>query len=236
MISGFMLPGFAACKYDPLDDITTVTAGVPMGSELGVFVIRGLDRAKTLDCLRTSKIETKTDAIFDGDYVMLRNKSGKENLLKFVDAKNAVIQGSTSPTKATLEKALTVGTPLRGNKALADAHKLLQPGAVISIVGVPGSAALSETLSAKLGAPVRAITTSIHFTDVVRGHFVIEMLDIATAAAIVDNMRPQLDNMRMFVEHYDIQASGPRVLIDIVITETQIKAIADLFNGTGAAP
>ncbi len=233
MLSSFILPGFADCTYDPLNDITTISAGVPMSSEMGVFVFRGLDRAKTLDCLRTSKVDTKTEVTFDGEYVMLRNKSGKENLLKFVDAKNAVMQGSTSPTKATLDKALSIGAPLRGNEALKQGQKLLQSGAVVSIVGVPGSPALSQMLAAKIGAPARGITTSIHFADVVRGHFVIEMLDVATAAAIVDNMRPQLDSWRMFVEHYDIKSTGPMVVIDIVITEAQIKTIGDMVKSMG---
>lgn len=54
MLRDFMVPGFADCKYDPFDDIETVTLGIPMGTELSVFVVRGLDRDRTLRCLRTS--------------------------------------------------------------------------------------------------------------------------------------------------------------------------------------
>ncbi len=54
MVRDFLLPGFAACNYDPFDEITTVVTGISLTTELGVFVVRGLDRDKTLGCLRST--------------------------------------------------------------------------------------------------------------------------------------------------------------------------------------
>jgi hypothetical protein len=87
-------PSFVECGYDPFDEITTITAGMPIGGELGNFVIRGLDRDKTLHCLHTSKAETETSVTFDGDIITLTNKSGAINMLRFLDAHNALMQGS----------------------------------------------------------------------------------------------------------------------------------------------
>lgn len=228
MVRDFIVPGFADCTYDPFDDLDTITLGIPMSAGLALFVVRGLDRDKTLRCLRTSKIETRTDAIFDGELVALRNKSGNTNLMKFVDAKTAVIQGSKGPTKETLAKALQVGAPLRENKAFLAAVETLAPGAALSIVARPGSREFSERFAEKLGAPVRGFTTTVHSTDVITGHVAIEMADAATAVAIVENMRPQLAALRQFVGRYDIRSEGPMVIVDLVITEAQIKTFAEM--------
>jgi hypothetical protein len=104
----FIAPALVECGYNPLRDLTSVTVGIPMGDELGLFVFRGIDREKTLGCLRSSTRETNTTATFDGEYVKLLNKSGKLNLLTFVDASTMVIQGSDGPTKETLRRALQI--------------------------------------------------------------------------------------------------------------------------------
>jgi hypothetical protein len=231
-VSEFITPGFAGCAYDPFDEITTVTAGIPMSSTMGVFVMRGVDRDKTLECLRTSKVETNTAVSFDGDIVHLRNKSGALNLLTFVDAKTAVMQGSEGPTKETLGAALAVGAPLRKDSKYLAAEKHAQPGAVVTIIGRPDSPGLSKRLEEKLGPgrASRGLATSIHFTDVVTARFMIEMVDPADAQILADGMKPQLESFRQFLERYDIQAKGPILSIDAVITEQQIQTLVELVK------
>jgi hypothetical protein len=228
MVRDFIVPGFADCQYDPFDDIDTLTAGIPMGAALGVFVVRGLDRDKTLRCLRTSKIETQTEAAFDGDVVTLRNKSGNTNLMVFVDARTAVIQGSKGPTKDTLANALRIGAPLREDKAFLAAEARLKPGAVFSAVARPGSPALTQQLTQQVGATVRGFTMTVHSTDVITGRITIEMAEASMAEAVLENVQPQLAELRQLVERYDVRADGSMVIVDLVITEAQIKMFADL--------
>jgi hypothetical protein len=68
----------------------------------------------------------------------------------------------------------------------------------------------------------------VHVTDVVTGRIAVQLADASTAETLVENMRPQLEAMRQFVERYDIHSDGPTVIIDLVITETQIQMFADL--------
>lgn len=225
-----IVPGFAACDHDPFAELTTVTAGVPMSSTLAVFVVRGLDRARTLECLRTSTIETRTEAIFDGEDVLLQNQSGHANLLRFLDASNAVIQGSQGPTRQTLDQALTVGAPLGANPQLVAALARLRPGAVLSMVTVPGSPLIDERFGQQLGAPVHALAISLHVTDVVSMHLEVELLDAASAAAVAEGMRPQIAGLRQLVERHDLRTDGPRLLIDVTITEAQLKVFVDLVK------
>lgn len=230
LIRDFMVPGFASCNYDPFDDIGTVTMGVPMNASLGVFVVRGLDRDRTLECLRTSTIETNTTAVFDGDLVSLNNKSGHSNLLTFVDAKDAVFQGSTNPTKETLAKALGIGAPLRDNKAFVAVHQNVAPGAAFAMISRPGATEWSEKLQAKVGARVVQFAATVHVTDVVAARVTLQLADASTAATLVENVRPQLEAARQFVERYDIHADGPSVIVDVAITETQIQMFAELVK------
>lgn len=239
MVRELLIPGFAACAYDPLSTITTVTAGFPMSGALGVFVVRGLDEQRTLDCLKTSTIDTRTEVVFDGAFVALRNKSGNTNMMTFVDAHTAVFQGSKGPTRDTLTRALQVGAPLRRDQPLVAAYAARPPGAVISMVGRPGSPALSGMLAGKVGAPSRGLTMSVHVTDVITAHVALEMVEDADAAAIAVAMEPKLEGLRQFVARYDVHATGPAVILDLTITEAQIKAFAALVKGlvgASAAP
>jgi len=237
LVSEFIVPGFADCTYNPLDTITTVAAGIPMSSKMGVFVMRGLDRDKILACLRTSTKETNTTVSFDGDIVRLRNKSGALNLLTFVDATTAVMQGSEEPTNDTLAAALAIGAPLRKDTKFLGAQKHAQPGAVVTIIGRPDSPELSKKLEEKLGPgrATRGLATSIHFTDVVSARFMIEMVDPADAEMLAEGMKPQLESFRQFLERYDIKANGPVLTIDAVITEQQIQTLVELVKSMQGA-
>jgi len=231
MVRGLLVPGFAACAYDPRSTIRQVTPGFPMSVALGVFVVRGLDQQRTLDCLKTSTIDTKTEVDFDGEFVALRNKSGNTNMMTFVDAHTAVFQGSKGPTRDTLTRALQVGAPLRQDQALVATHAARPRGAVISMVGRPGSSALSEMLAGKVGAPSRGLAISVHVTDVISAHVALEMVEAADAAAIAEAMEPKLAGLRQFVERYDVHAEGPALILDFTITEAQIKTFAALVQG-----
>jgi hypothetical protein len=224
----FIAPSFPGCGYNPLAELSTVTLGIPMGSELGVFVFRGLDRDKTLHCLRTSKLDTKTTPTFDGDFVMLTNKSGNQNIIKFVDAKTMVMQGSKRPTKETLTRALAIGAPLRKDAAFVAAEKTLAPGAAFAMMSRPGSKAFAEGMRAKLGVPTRGFTATVHITDVVAVRAAIAMEKPEDAASVLANVKAQTEELKPYVDRYDVSAQGSTVTVDIALTEAQIKVFTDM--------
>jgi hypothetical protein len=224
-VADFILPSFKGCGYNPLADMVTMVGGFPVRDELIVFVVRGVDRDKTLHCLKTSTLETNTTAVFDGDIVRLVNKSGHVNLMTFVDAKTMVMQGSKNPTRETLAAALKIGAPLRQNRDYLALEQELPPGAAIAIVMPSTSKALETLTREKFGAPVREVYVTIHITDVVAVHGTIRMHNAADTAAIVKATQA---NRGAFGGHVlaDVHVEGDKVLYDLEVTEAQIQAFA----------
>lgn len=223
-------PSFAACGYDPFDDITLITAGMPLEGQLGVFVIRGLDRDKLLHCLHTPTPETATTVTYDGDFITFTNKSGTVNLMTFVDAHNAVMQGSTHPTKETLTQALKVGAPLRKDADLVAAVDKLAPNAAVSLVSRPGSQGFAKMMEQKTGAPSRSLAATFHLTDHVEVHAAIMLRNADDAAAIVAQMQPRIAGLKPYVDRFDERAQSDTVRIDVSMTEDQLKVLTALVK------
>lgn len=223
-VADFILPSFKGCGYNPLTDMVTMAGGIPVGDELAVFVVRGVDR--TLHCLKTSTLETNTTAVFDGDIVRLVNKSGHVNLITFVDAETMVMQGSKNPTRETLTAALKIGAPLRQNRDYVALEQELPAGAAIAIVMPSTSTALDRLSREKLGAPVRELYATIHVTDFVAVHGTIRMQNAADAAAMVEATQANLAPFKGQVQRYDVHVEGDKVLYDLELTEAQIQAFA----------
>jgi hypothetical protein len=223
-------PSFADCGYDPFSDITTITAGLPMSNELGNFVIRGLDRDKTLHCLHTSKVETDTSVTFDGDILTLTNKSGSVNMLTFVDAHNAVMQGSTKPTKETLNQALKLGAPLRADADLQAVEKKLASNAALSFVSRPGSSAFPRLMQQRIGAPARYLYATLHLSDRVEAHAAIVLANPDDATAIAAQMQPKIAALKGYVDQFEERADGDTLLVDVAITEAQVKGLVEMVQ------
>lgn len=224
----FIAPTFASCAYNPLDEITTITAGLPSGASQGVFVIRNIDRDKATKCLRESKAETNTTVTFDGDFITLTNKSGAVNMLLFVDAKTLVMQGSKDPTKASLIAALGMGAPLRKDQALVAKMAKLSPTAALTFVSRPDSKLMAQGLQEKLGLPARGFYASVEVTDHLELHTVLELDNPGAAKDAVASAQPQLEQAKGFLESVTAVADGSNVRVDVSVTEAQLKALIEL--------
>lgn len=232
-----LAPSFVDCSYDPLAEVTTLTAGVPMGADEGMFVIRGLDRDKTLACLRSAKRETATAVTFDGEFVTLTNKTGSVNMFTFVDAHTMVVRGSKHPTKQQLIEGLKLGAPLRRDAAYLDVERRLPADAAFTMVFRPGSKAFAEGIEAKVGVPVRLFYATFHLTDrlELRGFLVLDK--VADAAALQAQMQPQLEAGRSFFARSEARVDGSTVVLELAASEEQLKALVALGGRMlGGAP
>ena len=127
-IANWLVPNFG-CDYAPIRDVATAEIGVTIKTGLGVFVVRGIDRNKTLQCLHKS-----SGARFDGDFVTV-TQGGATEILTFVDATTMLMQKGQQPTKATLIQVVHDGNaPLRTDQAFAAAIKRLPPHAGVTTV------------------------------------------------------------------------------------------------------
>lgn len=226
----FLAPSFSTCDYNPLDEITTITAGFPLDEQDGVFVIRNVDAGKVRKCLKGSTVESNTSVTFDGDYITLTNKSGAVNLVKFVDDRTIVMQGSKGPTKETLAKAISIGAPLRKDAATVAVLAEISPTAAVAFLSRPGSKRASELVKSRLGYPVEAFTFAVEATDKVALHAVMKLPSPAEATEVALASQPQVDQAKSFFESAAVKVDGAQVKVDMVATEAQIAQIAQLVQ------
>lgn len=226
----FLAPGLAGCGYDPLTEMTSVDVGIPLQSKLGMFVLHGLDRDKTIACLKQSKADTNTAVTFDGDIITLTNKSGAVNLVTFPDAHTMVMQGSEHPTKDTLKVALAVGAPLRKDAAFMAVDKKVDAGAAVTLVFRPGSELLRERVSQQIGASAKAAYAAIKVTDKLEWRFVLTVGSEQDAIAVTDRMQGQLAASKAYFDRLEAKAQGADVVMDMALTEAQLHTIADMVG------
>jgi hypothetical protein len=225
-----MLPGFTGCSYDPISEITTITAGYSQNDNTnGHFVVRGLDRDKTLACLRTSRAQTNTTATFDGDFVTLLNKSGSVNMITFPEPHIMVLEGSKTPTKTTLRRALDMGAPLRKDPTYLELEQRVPPGAAISIVMPLGSKFLGS-VSNKLGTNVRTAIVTLHVTNMLSLRFDVAVANANDAQTIAQAVRPQIERMKQLIERWEVRADGDHLAGEIAATEQQLLTIYQLVG------
>ena len=222
-------PAFVECGFNPLQQITTITLGIPMASQQGIFVIRGLDRDKTFACLKSSKTDSRTTVAIDGDFITLTNKSGAVNMITFVDATTMVMQGSKNPTKQSLTKALQTGAPLRGNAMVAQIEKQLASGAAMSVIFVPDSKWLKQAMAAQ-GIDARYGWATLHLTDGMAWKVALVMNNAQEAARFADEVRAQLEQQADAFEKREVRADGATILIDLGMTAEQLESIISIVK------
>jgi hypothetical protein len=151
-------------------------------------------------------------------------------MLRFVDARNAVMQGSTHPTKETLSAALKLGAPLRADADLQALDKKLAPNAAVAFVSRPGSAAFPAMMQQRIGAPARYLYATFHVTDRLELHAAVGLASADTASAIAAQMQPKLAAAKAYFDRFDERADGDTVYIDVAVTEDQLKALVNMVQ------
>jgi len=191
-ILGFVAPAFAECGYNAISDITTFTAGFAMVKEvdLAVIVVRGIDRAKTLACLKSSKVKARTPVTFDGEFVSVTDKSGHVRVLTFADDRTLVIDDSTTASPESLRAALQIGAPLHSNAVFTALDKKLAKGAAVSAVIMP----TSELVKKLTGVDVLSAYGTLDVDDGIRARISIHTSSAEAANALARRARDELDD------------------------------------------
>ena len=228
------LPAFAECGYNPFRELESITVGIPIAAAEGIFVLRGLDPAKTLKCAKTPHPESNTKVSVDGDFVTLKNKSGAVNMFTFVGT-TLVMQGSKNPTQASLAAALKMGSPLRQNKRYMAVHEQLDSGAALTLVMVPGSTLMEEQMVERLGAPVLHVYGSFRVDNGIGWHVVIELATERDARELAERVQPQLSADRDMFDRLQARAQGNAVVIDAHMTEAQLATVVEMVQSMLAA-
>jgi len=229
-VATLVMRGFADCAYDPIQEISTITIGIPLETERHVYVIRGLDRDTTIACLRDVEGKKFT---FDGELVSYAVSSGT-HVVKFVDARTAVIQAKA--TKQTLIEALQGGAPLADNTdfvaALEAARKNGVADAAFTLVSRPGSTQLVRHMPAVY--KMKQLSATARLTDRLDIRYSMTVGSADSATQLMKTMKKELIDPKMMKQTFDrteVAAQGETITMDVGMTETQLKSVAAMWRG-----
>jgi hypothetical protein len=125
----------AKCNFDPVTAMGSIVVGVKnmQGDKPeGVAVIRGVEKAKALDCLDKSKDEIAKDGgemTKDGDVVLIKDKNGDTGAMTFANNTTMVMAFGAERGTAAGVKALASGTgTLKSSASFVEMYKKVKTG------------------------------------------------------------------------------------------------------------
>jgi len=214
------------CTYMPVRDMATAEVGITLKTGLGVVVVRGIDRDKTLACLHQI-----TDARFDGNFVTVT-----DGVVTFVDATTMVMQKGRQPTVATLTQALRDGNaPLGTDPTFAAAIKRLPPHAGITTVSRPNSEEMQSKWK-QMGVQFRYFFGSLDVTDKtevgIQLEFAMVVATAEQATQFTTMMQGQLKSAQgnQLFDRADVAASGDTTTMKIAMSETKLASLVRMFD------
>jgi hypothetical protein len=233
LVAKWLTPGFAGCHYDPLSELSSVTIALPLKSEVAVAIARGIDRDKTLACLRAPKPSADGTATFDGDFVTLTTTAGPMYLMTFADAHTLVVQSSKYATKQSLTQVVQSGAPLAQDKLFTTAWhaatQTLQPGAAF-VVSRPGSSELAAKWST-MGAHLEHLSAVMRVSDRLDVRLQMDVATAEEATRFAATMQSQLKSTKQFFDRGEATAQGKTITVDMGMTEAQLKTMATMVAG-----
>jgi len=225
------------CGFDPLRTIERVTMAVtPLEGDRvkGVFVVRGVDTTKTLDCMTAEAKKEGTQVTNDRGVLIMTKKDKDPTMVgaTVVGPSTLVVQLDDSVTYDSVTAVLAAGTPLRTSPTFMRLYERREPGSSLWMMANGNSKAFEQM--AGMGMRPKSLDGSLTVTD--RFALALRMTmgtpDEATRlAAELDKVKGPFGSM---VERFDSRATANDVALDVVITEAQVRALLGML-GMGAA-
>jgi hypothetical protein len=212
---------FDACGYNPLPKLVSI-AGAILADDRRVLVFRGIDRDKTLACLRGVKPAGKKVELI-GSYVTITNEDGSVTSLTFVDRMTLVLASKT--TGDALAEIVNSGAPLRSSTALVALDNKIPHDAVAAIFMPPTSKQLSATFGKK---PLDAYGV-FSLRDKLKIDFFMRFATADDAKSLADQIRPTLKSTQSFFETADVGAQDGTLHMAFTMTDKQLDTMVPAF-------
>ncbi len=217
----------AACGYDPLATVRSVTAGIKGADPAdGVFVLRGVPRDRTLACA-TRALSGQIEVTLAGDVILIPGKRPTDPpaAARFADASTLVVATS----RRRLDAALASGAPLRGSRAFSELWELVD--ARHALWGIANTSSRAFSSLASIGVRPRALLGSVALGAglSLTGRMRLGTPDEAQQLASLG--QAQTGAMRSMVDRVEIGAVGPDVTLRVDMTAAQAESMMGLMLG-----
>lgn len=218
------------CGFDPMTSVERVAlAGKLTGDDRfeGVFVIRGVSGAKTLECIAK---ETEGEAKVRNEHgVLIVERGGGEKMVATIVASTTlVVQIGAAATPATLDAVVRGGAPLRASKGFMTLFERREANA--SVWGMVNGNSSLLTQMAQAGAKPK----SVDGTVVIQDRFVATGRVAFATAADADQMNkalaPVVPMANGKLDKLELKVTGDILRIDMVATDAQVRSLMGMFG------
>jgi len=221
------------CGIDLATDPKHITIGVK-GIEAdrpdGGAVVTGLDKAKTLACAGTFKVEAEKEGTAiktEGDVVLALDRDGYGAGVTFVGDRALFLIGESMST-GRFKEAIAGAYPLAHPKGLMDMHGKLdtkQTG-----WGFFRGPTMEKEVSEIIGSTPKAVYGSVGTANGVSAQVRARLDSPETATKTVAAIREQVERAAGQLDKADIAADGQDVRLDIAAAGAKLDALVGLMR------
>jgi len=235
-ISGGLNEFKAACGFDPIDAIQTVSLGVKgVGTDNvdGAFVIHGPDKAKSMACIDKAKVEAKkkgTDVTVDGEVVLVKDKSGKPSAWTFTNANTLVGVVGAAASKDTLLAATKGTSTLKTSQTFVEMYNKINTKESLWLL-VNGNAPFMAK-AAQAGVKPKAVFGSLNVTDGLTLDLRIRLGSPDEATQLVNMAKGQTNNaqVKQMFDKLDVTADGNDAKIALAMSNAKLQNLIQMAS------
>jgi hypothetical protein len=221
------------CGFDPLTSIRGLTLGLrglKRDVPEGVIVITGFSRTKLTECLERAATSASATLVVDNGVFTLKKDANDPSsmVFTFVDDGTAVILVAPSATRASLEKVLASGVPLRRSPAFT--QLLAQVDTTASVWGIVNGRSSIFDVAQGQQKPT-AMWGSVRLENGASVSARIRFADAAMAQQLATQAQTQLQSVsQMFFDTLDVHADGTELVVEAVMSETKLASVMSLMG------
>jgi hypothetical protein len=224
----------AICGADPLKTVERITFGFKLSRTEqveGVFVIRGIDPTKALDCaVKHAEKEGRAPKVDRGVLTEVAPKRGNLRAATTIVGSTLVMQIGPVASYDTMQKVLASGAPLRKSSPIfMQLFDRREHGAALWGMA-NGNAPMFDEL-AQTGMRPKSIDGTLRVTD----RFVVAARATMGSPGDATRLSGELDQVKgpasAMLERFDTRVTESTVGIDVSITEPQLRALIGTLGG-----
>jgi hypothetical protein len=210
------------CGFDPMTAVKKMT--------VGVMVLHGLDKAKTLACADKWQEEAAKEKVTikkDGDIVTFSSEDGGASMMFISDNRLLVVVGKTVGPE-DVKKAAQGGSTLSTSAAFVDMHgKIMKDQSIWFLMN--GSSKIFEG-AAQLGLKPKAAFGSLNVTDVLSADVRARLDSPDQATQTVSSFKGQIQAMASMFDKIDLTSDGADVKLSAAASVQKLQNLAKFFD------
>lgn len=222
----------ATCGFDPKSAISSVSLGAKgmSGSSFdAIFVVHGLEKTKTLECIDKMKAKLEAEGITytkNGDFVTVTNR-GNNGVLTFVNNSTMIVGTGSYASESAVKGAAAGTSALKSSPAFVDMYSKLDTSKSIWFF-VNGKLSALEQAGGFIGIKPKSVFGAINIADNLSIDTRIRAESDASAAKFAKDFAGQADGLKQggMATTASITAEGPDVRMQVAMTPAQIKQMA----------